>query len=76
LRDGTLAGPDVEGALRIARASGVRVLLSGGVGTLEHVEAAAHGLEALILGRALHEGRFTLREAMARLRPAEPGGPG
>ncbi len=71
-RDGTLAGPDIEGAARIAQRAGVRILLSGGVGRLAHIEAvkrcAFPELAGLILGRALHEGRFTLREAWERLR--------
>ncbi len=71
-RDGTLAGPDIEGAARIAQGAGVRILLSGGVGRLDHIEAVKRctfpGLAGLILGRALHEGRFTLREAWERLR--------
>ncbi|GBD08392.1 1-(5-phosphoribosyl)-5-[(5-phosphoribosylamino) methylideneamino] imidazole-4-carboxamide isomerase [Candidatus Thermoflexus japonica] len=75
IRDGTLAGPDLEGAARIARAAGVQVLVSGGIGALSHIEEAKRqafpGLAGLILGRALHEGYFTLREAIARLRDPE-----
>ncbi len=75
LRDGTLAGPDLEGAAEVSRAAGVWVLVSGGVGDLVHIEEAgrraAPGLAGLILGRALLEGRFTLREAIARLRALE-----
>ncbi|MCS6962852.1 MAG: 1-(5-phosphoribosyl)-5-[(5-phosphoribosylamino)methylideneamino] imidazole-4-carboxamide isomerase [Thermoflexus sp.] len=72
LRDGTLAGPDLEGVAEIARATGVQVMVSGGVGDLSHIEEAGRrafpGLAGLILGRALHERRFTLEEAIARLR--------
>lgn len=70
-RDGTLAGPDLEGAAQLARIAGVRVWLSGGVGSLAHIaevrRRAFPGLAGLILGRALHEGRFTLREAFTCL---------
>ena len=38
-RDGTLEGPDVEAALRVASASGLPTVLAGGVGTLAHLEA-------------------------------------
>ncbi|HXF69465.1 MAG TPA: 1-(5-phosphoribosyl)-5-[(5-phosphoribosylamino)methylideneamino] imidazole-4-carboxamide isomerase [Thermoflexus sp.] len=75
LRDGTLSGPDLEGAARLAQAGGVRVLLSGGIGSLAHIEKireeAFPGLAGAILGRALLEGRFTMKEALACLRGHE-----
>ncbi len=74
-RDGTLVGPDLEGAARVARAAGAQVLVSGGIGALSHIEEARRrafpGLAGLILGRALHDRYFTLREAIARLRDLE-----
>jgi phosphoribosylformimino-5-aminoimidazole carboxamide ribotide isomerase len=64
-RDGTLAGPDVEGARAIA-ALGLEVIVSGGVASLDDLRRArAAGLAGAIVGRALHEGRFTLNEALA-----------
>jgi len=66
-RDGTLAGPDIAGARRIA-ALGLDVVLSGGVASLEDLrQLRAAGLSGAIVGRALHEGRFTLTEALACL---------
>jgi phosphoribosylformimino-5-aminoimidazole carboxamide ribotide isomerase len=63
--DGTLAGPDVEGGRRIQAETGLRVTLSGGVGELAHIRAAAKaGLHSCIVGRALLEGRFTLAQAL------------
>ncbi len=66
-RDGTLAGPNidlytwlVEWVPRLA------VQVSGGVGKLADLrEAQSCGAAAVILGRALLEGRFTLAEAVA-----------
>jgi phosphoribosylformimino-5-aminoimidazole carboxamide ribotide isomerase len=64
-RDGTLAGPDITGALGIAM-QGLEVVVSGGVGTLADIAAARDArLAGAIVGRALHEGRFTLVEALA-----------
>ena len=64
-RDGTLAGPDVGGARAIA-ALGLDVIVSGGVASLDDLRRARDaGLAGAIVGRALHEGRFTLREALA-----------
>jgi phosphoribosylformimino-5-aminoimidazole carboxamide ribotide isomerase len=52
-RDGTLAGPDLE-LVRIATATGLRVLAAGGVRSPADVEAlATAGAEAAIVGRAL-----------------------
>ena len=52
-RDGTLAGPDLE-LMRIAAATGLRVLAAGGVRSPADVEAlATAGAEAAIVGRAL-----------------------
>jgi phosphoribosylformimino-5-aminoimidazole carboxamide ribotide isomerase len=64
-RDGALTGPDVEGARAIA-ALGLDVIVSGGVASLADLRSAADaGLAGAIVGRALHEGRFTLAEALA-----------
>lgn len=68
--DGTFAGPDLEGARRLLDALGPRtapVLLAGGVGSLGDVAAAAavDGLDGVIVGRALYEGRVDLSAALA-----------
>ncbi len=64
-RDGTLAGPDLDGARAIA-ALGLDVIASGGVRSLDDLHRVRDaGLAGAIVGRALHEGRFTLAEALA-----------
>lgn len=69
-RDGTLAGPDVEGLAAAVGATDVPVIASGGVGTLADVEALARiaGLAGIITGKALYEGRFSVDEALATIR--------
>ena len=63
-RDGTLTGPDISGAERLARLR-LEVVVSGGVGTLADIGAVRDArLAGAIVGRALHEGRFTLAEAL------------
>jgi phosphoribosylformimino-5-aminoimidazole carboxamide ribonucleotide (ProFAR) isomerase len=66
-RDGTLAGPDVAGARAAGEGDdGLDVIVSGGVASLDDLRAArAAGLAGAIVGRALHEARFTLAEALA-----------
>lgn len=65
-RDGTMAGPDLDLLATVRRtAPRVRVIASGGVGSLEDIGAVgAAGAEAVVVGRALYEGRFTLQAAI------------
>ena len=65
-RDGTERGPDLEGTRAVARAAGVPVIASGGIGALEHVRAvAALGVAGVIIGRALYTGAVGLADALA-----------
>jgi phosphoribosylformimino-5-aminoimidazole carboxamide ribotide isomerase len=71
-RDGTLEGPDIEGITELIAALGptdAQIILSGGVGKLEHVTQAARvrGLDGIIVGRALYEGTVDLAEAIAAI---------
>jgi phosphoribosylformimino-5-aminoimidazole carboxamide ribotide isomerase len=70
-RDGMETGPNIAETARLARDGGVPVIASGGVGTLEHLGLLARepGIAGAIVGRALHEGRFSLEEAVAAARP-------
>ena len=64
-RDGMLTGPDLEGALAL-QDLGAAVIASGGVGDIAHVQQARQlGVEGLIVGKALYEGRFTVRQALS-----------
>jgi phosphoribosylformimino-5-aminoimidazole carboxamide ribotide isomerase len=73
-RDGLQGGPAVESTAalqaQVDRAHPIDmidVIASGGVGSLEHLDAlAAAGVRAVICGRALYERSFTLEEALAR----------
>jgi phosphoribosylformimino-5-aminoimidazole carboxamide ribotide isomerase len=67
-RDGTEVGPNVDATATLARDGGVPVIASGGVGKLEHIQALAQAgskIVGAIVGRALHEQRFTLEAAVA-----------
>jgi phosphoribosylformimino-5-aminoimidazole carboxamide ribotide isomerase len=64
-RDGTLAGPDTAGLAALASRTDVAVIASGGVGSLDDIAALAGiGVEGVIVGKALYEGRFTVEEAL------------
>jgi phosphoribosylformimino-5-aminoimidazole carboxamide ribotide isomerase len=65
-RDGMGTGPAIEATVALMQAVSIPVIASGGVGSLDHLRAlAAAGVGAVIVGRALYEGRFTLAEAIA-----------
>jgi phosphoribosylformimino-5-aminoimidazole carboxamide ribotide isomerase len=67
-RDGTLNGPNVEATQRLAEKSGLRVIASGGISSLDDLRQLkpleASGVEGVIIGKALYEKRFSLREAL------------
>ncbi len=66
-RDGTLTGPDLAGLVELVSRWGPRLIASGGVGSIAHIDAlAATGVEGAIIGRALYDGRIDLGEAMRR----------
>ena len=70
-RDGTAVGPNVGATASLAQESGLPVIASGGVGTLEHLRQLGRasregggGICGAVLGRALHERRFTLEQGI------------
>jgi phosphoribosylformimino-5-aminoimidazole carboxamide ribotide isomerase len=68
-RDGMLSGPDVQStAEAVEAAHHGRVIHSGGIGELVHLELLQGlGLDGVIVGKALYERRFTVAEALAAL---------
>ncbi len=65
-REGRLGGAGIDSAVAVAREAGLEVIVSGGVHTLDELARIRDaGLAGAIIGRALFEGRFTLREALA-----------
>ncbi|WP_435348190.1 1-(5-phosphoribosyl)-5-[(5-phosphoribosylamino)methylideneamino]imidazole-4-carboxamide isomerase [Haloarchaeobius sp. HRN-SO-5] len=66
--EGRLAGVQTDPVRRLVDAVGIPVVASGGVATLDDVRALRDaGAAAVVVGSALYEGRFTLREALAAL---------
>ena len=65
-RDGTLTEPNFAGVEEIAAATGMRVLVAGGVSAVEHVaRLAAIPVEGAIVGSAVYTGAIDLGEAIA-----------
>jgi phosphoribosylformimino-5-aminoimidazole carboxamide ribotide isomerase len=65
--DGTLEGPDLEGARRIAQAIRGSFIYSGGVSTLDDLRALMAlrqvNMGGVIVGKALYEQRFSVSDA-------------
>ena len=66
--DGTLAGPNLKALREMADSSSVPVIASGGVGCMADLLALLalepHGVNGVITGRALYDGRIDLKEAI------------
>jgi phosphoribosylformimino-5-aminoimidazole carboxamide ribotide isomerase len=63
--DGTLAGPNIDAVWELAEVTGKNVIASGGVSSLADLQAIAQkGIRGAIVGKALYENRFTLKEAL------------
>lgn len=67
-RDGMLRGVAVDGTAALARATGLRVIASGGVASPDDVRRlvphAAEGIEGVIVGQALYTGAVSLPELL------------
>jgi len=67
-RDGTQQGPNLGGTRAVARAAGIPVIASGGIGSLDDVRdvaaLGADGVAGLIVGRALYSRAVDLRDAL------------
>ena len=67
-KDGMMSGIDAEKMGEMARKSGLKVIASGGVSTLEDIrnlkKYEADGVEGAIIGKAIYTGAIDLREAI------------
>lgn len=67
-RDGTLQGIDPAPPVELAQQTGLPVIIAGGLGSVRDVQLAAshqeQGINGVILGKALYDGRITLEEAL------------
>jgi len=68
-RDGALQGVNVEATRALAEAVAIPVIASGGVASLDDIAAllavAESGIEGVICGRALYDGRVDPKSALA-----------
>ena len=77
-RDGMMSGVDVVGTAQLARATGLRVIASGGFSTLADLEQLLSeddaGIEGVVIGQALYTGAVPLESAL-QMAHAQPSGP-
>ena len=68
-RDGMLKGCNIEATVDLARATDIPVIASGGVAGISDIRVlslhAEDGIEGVITGRALYDGRLDLKAALA-----------
>ncbi len=65
-RDGMGSGPDIAAAKTLAQETGVNIIASGGVHSIADIQAVRRaGLSGVIVGKALYQKQFTLREALS-----------
>jgi phosphoribosylformimino-5-aminoimidazole carboxamide ribotide isomerase len=66
-----LQGPDLETLSEACTYPGVNVIAAGGIGSLGDLVALKQvGVESVVVGKALYEGRFTLRDAIEKIKDA------
>jgi len=64
-KDGTLSGPDLDTLREACQYPDVEVIAAGGIGGLNDLVALKRvGVVGAVIGKALYEGRFTLKEAL------------
>lgn len=66
-RDGVLTGVNWQASQALAEGTGLSVIASGGVATLDDIRACvdASGVSGVITGRAIYDGRIELGEAIS-----------
>nr|WP_122013330.1 1-(5-phosphoribosyl)-5-[(5-phosphoribosylamino)methylideneamino]imidazole-4-carboxamide isomerase [Maliibacterium massiliense] len=65
-RDGMLVGANVEATARLVQGTGMRVIASGGIGSLADIARIKEaGCAGVIVGKALYAGAVTLADALA-----------
>jgi phosphoribosylformimino-5-aminoimidazole carboxamide ribotide isomerase len=63
--DGTLKGPEVEKIEKLVETTKIPIIASGGISSLNNLTTLGKtGIEGAIVGTALYEGKFTLKQAL------------
>lgn len=67
-RDGAMEGPNIEETAKLAERLSIPVILSGGISSIDDVKNVVKqqyvGIEGIIIGRALYDGKIDPKEAL------------
>ena len=67
-QDGMLTGPDLQTLSQAALYPNAKIVAAGGIGSIGDLAALKEiGVEGAVIGKALYEGRFTLKEAIQKI---------
>ena len=63
--DGSMTGADLETSIELARVSGLRIIVGGGIGSMQDLRECFNkdGIDGVIIGKALYSGKVNLRKA-------------
>lgn len=67
-RDGKLTGPNIEETKKFSNSTGLRVIVSGGISSMQDIREAKtlkyYGLTGIIVGKAMYEGKVNIKDAI------------
>jgi phosphoribosylformimino-5-aminoimidazole carboxamide ribotide isomerase len=67
-QDGMLSGPDLQTLSTAALYPSAKIIAAGGIGSIGDLAALKEiGMDGAVIGKALYEGRFTLKEAIQKI---------
>jgi phosphoribosylformimino-5-aminoimidazole carboxamide ribotide isomerase len=67
-QDGMLNGPDLQTLSQATLYPNAKIVAAGGIGSIGDLAALKEiGVEGAVIGKALYEGRFTLKEAIQKI---------
>ena len=74
VRDGELAGPNIQATAALSADVPIPVIASGGISSIGDIEALCreNAISGAIVGRALYDGRIDLKEALALIAERRP----
>jgi phosphoribosylformimino-5-aminoimidazole carboxamide ribotide isomerase len=67
-QDGMLTGPDLATLSQATLSPNAKIVAAGGIGSIGDLAALKEiGVEGAVIGKALYEGRFTLKQAIQKI---------
>ena len=67
-QDGMLSGPDLQTLSAATLYPNAKIIAAGGIGSIGDLVALQEiGVEGAVIGKALYEERFTLKEAIKKI---------